>query len=129
MRSSENDFFRPPGPLLTLVLYPLLLRPCECAFLPLHANLLEGCTLVTSGSQRLPSSEKVLPLCTYRFLAWPPLQSLAVKKKLFFFCVQIFGGESRGRKNHDSHRRDRIRRDFLHWIFRYFLQILGGSSY
>ena len=35
----------------------------------------------------------------------------------------------RGRKNHDSHRRDRIRRDFLHWIFRYFLQILGGSSY
>ena len=34
-----------------------------------------------------------------------------------------------GRKNHDSHRRDRIWRDFLHWIFRYFLQILGGSSY
>ena len=34
-----------------------------------------------------------------------------------------------GRNNHDSHRRDRIRRDFLHWIFRYFLQILGGSSY
>ena len=33
----------------------------------------------------------------------------------------------RGRKNHDSHRRDRIWRDFLHWIFRYFLQILGGS--
>ena len=29
-----------------------------------------------------------------------------------------------GRKNHDSHRRDRIWRDFLHWIFRYFLQIL-----
>ena len=37
--------------------------------------------------------------------------------------------QSQGRKNHDSHRRDRIRRDFLHWIFRYFLQILGGSSY
>ena len=34
-----------------------------------------------------------------------------------------------GRKNHDSHRRDRIWRDLLHWIFRYFLQILGGSSY
>ena len=34
-----------------------------------------------------------------------------------------------GRKSHDSHRRDRIWRDFLHWIFRYFLQILGGSSY
>ena len=27
------------------------------------------------------------------------------------------------------HRRDRIWRDFLHWIFRYFLRILGGSSY
>ena len=40
------------------------------------------------------------------------------KKKIF-----------KGRKNHDSHRRDRIRRDFLHWIVRYFLQILGGSSY
>ena len=37
--------------------------------------------------------------------------------------------ENQGRKNHDSHRRDRIWRDFLHWIFRYFLQILGGSSY
>ena len=37
----------------------------------------------------------------------------------------FFGAE----KNHDSHRRDRIWRDFLHWIFRYFLQILGGSSY
>ena len=36
---------------------------------------------------------------------------------------------NRGRKNHDSHRRDRIWRDFLHWIFRYFLQILGGLSY
>ena len=34
-----------------------------------------------------------------------------------------------GRKNRDSHRRDRIWCDFLHWIFRYFLQILGGSSY
>ena len=37
--------------------------------------------------------------------------------------------KSQGRKNHDSHRRDRIWRDFLHWIFHYFLQILGGSSY
>ena len=37
--------------------------------------------------------------------------------------------QHQGRKNHDSHRCDRIRRDFLHWIFRYFLQILGGSSY
>ena len=36
---------------------------------------------------------------------------------------------NQGRKKHDSHRRDRIRRDFLHWIFRYFLQILGASSY
>ena len=35
----------------------------------------------------------------------------------------------RAEKNHGSHRCDRIRRDFLHWIFRYFLQILGGSSY
>ena len=34
-----------------------------------------------------------------------------------------------GQKNHDSHRRDRIWRDFLHCFFRYFLQILGGSSY
>ena len=33
-----------------------------------------------------------------------------------------------GRKTHESHRRDRIWRDFLHWSFRYFLQI-GGSSY
>ena len=31
-----------------------------------------------------------------------------------------------GRKNHDSRRRDRIWHDFLHWTFRYFLQILGG---
>ena len=37
--------------------------------------------------------------------------------------------KNQGRKNHDSHRRDRIWRDFLHWIFRYFLQILGGLSY
>ena len=36
---------------------------------------------------------------------------------------------SQGRKNHDSHRRDRILRDFLHWSFRCFLQIFGGSSY
>ena len=36
---------------------------------------------------------------------------------------------TQSRKNHDSHRRDRIWRDFLHWIFRYFLHILGASSY
>ena len=46
----------------------------------------------------------------------------------------ILQGESlkppfQGRKNHDSHKRNRIWRDFLHWIFRYFLQILGGSSW
>ena len=41
----------------------------------------------------------------------------------------VFRAFHQGRKNHDSHRRDRIWRDFLHWIFRYFLQILGGSSY
>ena len=35
----------------------------------------------------------------------------------------IWGILVQGRKNH---RRDRIWRDFLHWIFRYFLQILGG---
>ena len=29
-------------------------------------------------------------------------------------------------RNHDSHRRDGIWRDFLHWIFRYFLQIFRG---
>ena len=34
-----------------------------------------------------------------------------------------------GPKNRGSHRRDRIWRDFLHWIFRYFLWILGGLSY
>ena len=45
---------------------------------------------------------------------------------------EIFGKiiwKHQGRKNHDSHRRDRIWRDFLHRIFRYFLQILWGSSY
>ena len=43
--------------------------------------------------------------------------------KLFQPRKNIFIG---AKKNHDSHRRDRIRRDFLHWIFRYFLQILGA---
>ena len=43
--------------------------------------------------------------------------------------VLISGLLSGPKKNHDSRRRDRIWRDFLHWIFRYFLQILGGSSY
>ena len=33
---------------------------------------------------------------------------------------------SQSRKNHDSHRRDRIWRDFLHWIFRYFLHFFWG---
>ena len=42
-------------------------------------------------------------------------------------CPGAFLG-NQGRKNHDSHRRDRIWRDFLHWIFRYFLQILGGLT-
>ena len=50
------------------------------------------------------------------------------QNKLFFSKRESIRRDQ-GRKNHDSHRRDRIWRDFLHWIFRYFLQILGGSSY
>ena len=45
------------------------------------------------------------------------------------FSGEISEHVFQGRKNHDSHRRDRVWREFLHWIFRYFLQILGGSSY
>ena len=52
------------------------------------------------------------------------------------FCVTIVWPRAvaySGPKNHDSHRCDSIWRDFLHWMFRrnfrYFLEILGGSSY
>ena len=38
-----------------------------------------------------------------------------------FYETALLSPSDQGRKNHDSHRRDRIWRDFLHWIFRYFL--------
>ena len=38
----------------------------------------------------------------------------------------LMNNRSQGRKDHDSHRRDRIWRDCLHRIFRHFLQILGA---
>ena len=86
---------------------------------PFYRDSIENCQFVGQNSKSSRGNfrcESPPPLAFGAF--WPPLSRSPIWSDFF-----------RAEKNHDSHRRDRIWRDFLHWIFRCFLQILGGSSY
>ena len=105
-----------------------------CAFLEPSQNPPQNAVL-TYDPLRVHPNEEIgfeYPPSPSSMWTWSPIPPRA-RGYLSDTCaipheIKAPGGRFRFRaeRNHDSHRRDRIWRDFLHWIFRYFLQILGG---